>query len=598
MISSLKTKHRVWIWLTTMSIPLFCLVSTSLLASGAQIPLYGLFETTINNSKSYNNPFTNVELNAKFTSPTGRVVNFFGFYDGNGNGGQTGKVWKQRFMPDEVGTWRYDLKFSDGSPGKKGSFDCVSQGAKPGPWRQNPINPRWFKTANGKHFFPVAMHANSFYTPKDWQDAISWSKAKGYNTIISATFNTTNWGDGWGNVTAFATLRGEPHKQVDYTRMNLKMWHEWDDMIQAAAEQDIYIGPFQGPSGKYGGQERGKYPPAELAFFPGMRDRFNTSRNLKIIRYLIARQGAFWNIAYWSLGSTEIYRYAVENKQEFLEYGEYIAAITPWDRMITGQDTEQWHTINRRWMTALNIPKARKLNTVQSAVASDQFTNWGASSIKNEYWVNARPNNELANDSYGGFPVLGTETLWEGQPRATRPLRIIWGFLTAGAHTMWADWSWDTGQADGRWHSIGRGWIPVKPLSEHIFRTNQLGVNTVGDEQLAIAVDALKQLNYWKMSPHNELVERSSEAYCLAEPGKQYLIYAPRGGAVKIDLSGTTKIFEAKWLDPRLGGYSDFSQIDGGAIRVLNAPTAADWVLVITLGKSTVPENPTSVVAQ
>ncbi len=72
--------------------------------------------------------------------------------------------------------------------------------------------------------------------------------------------------------------------------------------IMAAGEAGIYIGPFNGPDGKYGGQERGKYPPSELVMNPGIKDRFNTERNLRIIRYFVARQGAFWNLAYWSSG--------------------------------------------------------------------------------------------------------------------------------------------------------------------------------------------------------------------------------------------------------------------------------------------------------
>ena len=74
-------------------------------AVAVDVPLWDRFETTVTNSKAYANHFTDVTLDAIFTSPSGRTLNFFGFYDGNGSGGQTGNVWKQRFMPDELGTW-------------------------------------------------------------------------------------------------------------------------------------------------------------------------------------------------------------------------------------------------------------------------------------------------------------------------------------------------------------------------------------------------------------------------------------------------------------------------------------------------------------
>ena len=314
---------------------------------------------------------------------------------------------------------------------------------------------------------------------------------------------------------------------------------------------------------------------------PGIRDRFDTPRNLKVIRYVVARQGAFWNLAYWSLGNTEVYAYAVADEKEFLEYGEYFASITPWGRMITGQDAEQWHGKNRRWMSKLNIPVSRKLNTVQTAVENSNRPPWGKSNTEDPSFQNAGPNNELALDSYGGFPVLTTEGLWEGQIRATKPLRIIWGFFAAGAHTMWADWNYEhPDQHD--FGSIGRGWAPpVKPLDREQFRLDQLGVNCVGDEQLKIATDAMDKLHYWKMMPHNELVAGSMETYCLAEPSSQYMVYVPNGGSVKLDLSEARGEYSVKWLNPRTGDWLDHPNAQSGATYTLEPPNGKDWVLFV-----------------
>ena len=84
------------------------------------------------------------------------------------------------------------------------------------------------------------------------------------------------------------------------------------------------------------------------------------------------------------------------------------------------------------------------------------------------------------------------------------------------------------------------------------------------------------------MNPHNELVEGSTEAYCLAEPGAQYVVYVPTGGDVKLDLTAFAGEFEAKWLDPRTGEYSDPWTVTGGAIRTFTAPAAEDWVMIVT----------------
>lgn len=83
-----------------------------------KVPIWGRFEAAVAGAREYVNPITDVELRAIFRRPDKSRVSFWGFYDGDGNGGQTGNVWKLRFMPDQVGTWSYECSFSDDTPGK------------------------------------------------------------------------------------------------------------------------------------------------------------------------------------------------------------------------------------------------------------------------------------------------------------------------------------------------------------------------------------------------------------------------------------------------------------------------------------------------
>lgn len=93
-----------------------------------EVPRWGRFETSVANSRSYANPFTDVTLVATFIRPDKSRVSFWGFHDGNGQGGQTGHVWKLRFMPDQVGTWSYECSFSDGASGT--SSDAVTNAGR------------------------------------------------------------------------------------------------------------------------------------------------------------------------------------------------------------------------------------------------------------------------------------------------------------------------------------------------------------------------------------------------------------------------------------------------------------------------------------
>ena len=60
--------------------------------------LYGLYETTINyktlsgKPHQYSDPFYGVELQVIFVSPSGRQISWWGFFDGDGTGGQGGDI--------------------------------------------------------------------------------------------------------------------------------------------------------------------------------------------------------------------------------------------------------------------------------------------------------------------------------------------------------------------------------------------------------------------------------------------------------------------------------------------------------------------------
>jgi hypothetical protein len=58
--------------------------------TGATVPLWARFETSLTNVHNYTNPFTDVALRSTFTRPDKSQVTFWGFHDGDGNGGQSG----------------------------------------------------------------------------------------------------------------------------------------------------------------------------------------------------------------------------------------------------------------------------------------------------------------------------------------------------------------------------------------------------------------------------------------------------------------------------------------------------------------------------
>ncbi|MDN3510713.1 MAG: DUF6298 domain-containing protein [Candidatus Jettenia sp.] len=86
------------------------------------------------------------------------------------------------------------------------------------------------------------------------------------------------------------------------------------------------------------------------------------------------------------------------------------------------------------------------------------------------------------------------------------------------------------------------------------------------------------RMNLAAMIPHNEL---SSTKYCLANPGSEYLIYAPSGGTVDVDLSSTFEMFHVEWFNPRTDKAIPQRKTAGGDIRSFTAPFRGDAVLYL-----------------
>lgn len=79
-------------------------------------------------------------------------------------------------------------------------------------------------------------------------------------------------------------------------------------------------------------------------------------------------------------------------------------------------------------------------------------------------------------------------------------------------------------------------------------------------------------------APHDEL---ASTAFCLANPGVEYLVYLPEGGEATVDLSASTARFQIEWCHPVEGTRVPGEAVTGGGQRVFWAPFPADAVLYL-----------------
>ncbi|MBN2269470.1 MAG: DUF5060 domain-containing protein [Sedimentisphaerales bacterium] len=294
-------------------------------AKSESVPLWGRFQTELVNERKYSNPFRGVTLVASFTSPSGKSVDFFGYYDGDGRGGQTGNVWKLRFMPDETGAWSYTCRFSDGTPGKSGKFTCVDHGAKPGPLR---AEGRWLKFANGERFYLRSYYFSEAFSGKlpHWEETIDLLFGGKY------TYNfccTTFWQgrllteNRWNNIeyNGFYPVQG-----ADYTRLDLRSWRHVDEVLQHLESHGAVWFNFDGFVPNVGG-EMG-------------RQRMDFEAQRVYIRNVLARLAPYWNIT-WNIAFEWREFLSAEEVRRLVDFTK---KIDPWGHPVTVHDQGGYQT--------------------------------------------------------------------------------------------------------------------------------------------------------------------------------------------------------------------------------------------------------------
>ena len=263
--------------------------------------LYESWEAKVENKKIYRNPYIYDEINLKaiFTSPSGNKFRVYGFYDGDGEGGSGGNIWKIRFMPDEIGQWTYNYDWSDGTMGNSGSFLVSNRLQKKnhGHVKVDKNNQKYLVHDDGTphYWWGANWIAAITYGSKE----INGEKNKEYisNEEFISHLDKLEEYEHNGLLLKIALF---PLKDDKYT-WSLEWLHRAEWLVKEMGKRGIYvhINIFDTWS-----RERGK-----LSFnIRGDKQVFNVWENgdedakLNYIRTIIARFSGFYNV-YWELGN-------------------------------------------------------------------------------------------------------------------------------------------------------------------------------------------------------------------------------------------------------------------------------------------------------
>ena len=110
-----------------------------------------------------------------------------------------------------------------------------------------------------------------------------------------------------------------------------------------------------------------------------------------------------------------------------------------------------------------------------------------------------------------------------------------------------------------------------------------LGLSPRAQSIIASMREIGNAMEFVRTKPRNDLLsDRSAnEAYCLAEPGRQYALYFPDGGEVKLDVSAVPGSLEVRWLDINRSRWQEPETVPGGGTLESQAPAKGHWGVVI-----------------
>ncbi|MSU58346.1 MAG: DUF5060 domain-containing protein [Pedosphaera sp.] len=537
------------------------------------------------------NPFLDYRLQVVFHGPNGKKYDVPGFFDGDGQGGRAGTVWRVLFSPDETGRWQFKASFRKGPQvavsldanagepvafdGAQGSFVVKLQNPNaPGYLKWGRLEyvgkfylkfrdgPYWLKggTDEPEDFLgyvgftntPKATHRFTNHV-QDWRPGDpDWDGGKGkaiigaLNYLSSQHMNNLYFlpmnigGDGKNAWPYLGPINPKGAATNDNLHFDLAKLRQWETVLDHAQRRSIFLhfvlNEAEAPNKK------------EL-------DDGTLGVERKIYyRELIARFGHHLALQ-WNLCE----EYDLDFKLEpdvVKSFAEYIQAVDPYDHPIT---VHQAGKPQKTWIPFLGF----RPFTVTSFQTRDMSVV--------EFW-------RKASRAAGWPQVVHMDEVFPDNASAA----------TADRHRR--EYTWPIYLSGGDLECI---------LDELIKTDDYRKYETVWSYTWFARKFLEENLPFWEMEPMDHLLTGAETfqgkhnlvtGQVFAKPGEVYAIYVPDGSSPgTLDLSAARGKFVQRWYNPRTGEFDSSSKIiEGGKMVALGSSpseVAEDWAILISRTK-------------
>jgi hypothetical protein len=534
--------------------------------SQTALKAWDIYEIILKSSLAAGNPYTiyltegkPALVTARFIGTSGacsgKTIIVPGFWDGN-------NTWKIRFATPLSGTWKYETVSDDRKMnGKKGQLSVTGwteEELKANPTRRGFVivnnegerKGRYFTYSDGTPFLWIADTwwdwTNRRIRFESFKKLVDIRAEQGYN--IGQLFFAAN---GWSRESSL----------LDPTFQNpdLEQIRKVEKMIEYANSKGItvWIHPWWSRE--------------------GINKTIGEENIIRWWRYVIHRLHAY-NVIWVLAGEYNMNGYGGFPLSFWNEVGSLIKKEDPYNR-ITGA-----HSTPPMWSGGADAPQW----STAEAIHSQPWLDYNQSQTGHARWCNELIP-EIITRAYKmepAKPVVVTEPWYEfieGNPTAMDIRFGAWSAVMSGA----------AGHSYGGGH-IWRVHLPERPTGvgswpmDTSFATNTMlypGAVSVG-----FMGKYLRNMEWWKLEPHPELMLENPSPFCLADPGREYLFFLRYGGSVKLDLRKFPQSlqYSFQWTDLVTSRDSKTGIISGGSIVEVKCPedypgtvNFKDWVLHI-----------------
>ena len=488
------------------------------------------------------NPFREIFVAGRLSkTDKTRAISVDGFCDS-----ADGDVYRVRFMPSDPGDYTYSVTYWQDNLQREhnGTFKAVHTGRR-GVLRADPAYPWHFIWGGtGEHYY---LNGTTAFLLMGWDDesvireSIHRLHDLGVNRIRVLLYGRTDhfWsepikpGSGFrAHLNPWVAERPDDVKYpgFDYTRFDPSYWQKFERMLKYARDMDMIISVI------FAWNDTRVYPAAWSEY------------ERRYIRYAVARLGAYSNVT-WDLGDDLD---GFRDDAWTHDTGMLLDKLDAYHHLATSHPVDNRH--------------------------QDRASPWfGMTSFQE--WTRPLHRSMLEQRRQqlkAGriIPQVNEEYGYEDHYPDFAPYKAPAASADANRHAAWEIAMAGCYQTTGETAKRGTGIAPD---------TGGGWVNGRGDGTMTMLrgyahmVRFFTGIEWWKTEPHDELV--NNDAFCLAEPGRLYVIYLAHGGSVTARLQPGD--YKAQWFNPRTGAYYDVPAAKGPMWTSPVASDSEDWVILL-----------------